>query len=256
MLLALSAGTVQAQPILDLFDNDRFHAAFFATPGNEITFKPFQELDWEAKAHRVLTWLNLDQPTPSQIGRLSISEPAGRQYRSTEFYAPVDDSVRRATYLLIHATGIVPLRPIQLKGSVEFQFDKSMTAVEQRTFSGYVVGQPLHAVTSAAFSIIGKPDDIKDVDPRASFERRRNAGSAIYDFVDGRRIVTWADPSMDCSNKKGSCSDAASAVSFHLRDEHLLLVKWKDAVCNHAYTLFLVGATLKPLAGNIYDCDP
>jgi hypothetical protein len=131
-----------------------------------------------------------------------------------------------------------------------------MTAVEHRWFSGYVVGHPLHAVTSTAFVIIGKPDDIKDIDPRANFERRRHAGSAVYDFVDGRRIVTWTISSMDCSNPKtSSCLDAASATSFHILDEHFLLVKWKDAICDSAYTLFLVGATLKPLAGNIYGCD-
>jgi hypothetical protein len=131
-----------------------------------------------------------------------------------------------------------------------------MTVVEHRSFSGYVVGHPLRTVTSAAFAIIGKLGDIKDVDPRANFARRRQAGSAVYDFVDGRRIVTWTISSMDCSNPKtSSCLDAASAVSFHLRNDHFLLIKWKDAICDSAYTLFLVGATLMPLAGNIYGCD-
>ena len=63
-LLAIIATTVQAQPILDLFDTDRFHAAFFDAPTNEVTFKPFQELNWEAKAHRAFAWLNLDQLKP------------------------------------------------------------------------------------------------------------------------------------------------------------------------------------------------
>jgi hypothetical protein len=112
-------------------------------------------------------------------------------------------------------------------------------------------------VTSAAFVIIGKPEDIKDVDPHAKFERRRNSTSAVYDFVEGPRTVSWTNPAIDCTNPKtGSCSDAASAVSIHLRVGHYLLVKWKDAICDSAYTLFLVADTLKPLAGNIYGCDP
>jgi hypothetical protein len=254
-LLALMATTVHAQPISDLFDTDRFHAAYLGAPASEVTFKPFQELNWEAYAHRILPWLNPDHPTPAQIARLSTFEAAGPQFRSVEFRAPLDAAVRRATYLLIAATGVVPLRPVQLKGSVDFQFDTSMTAVEHRSFSGYVVGQPLHAVTSAAFAVIGGPDDIHDVDPRARFERRKNAGPAVYDFADGRRMVTWTSSSVDCSDPKSSCLDAASAVSFRLRDERFLLVKWKDAICDSAYTLFLVGATLKPLAGNMYDCD-
>jgi hypothetical protein len=157
---------------------------------------------------------------------------------------------------LILATGIVPIRPVQLKGSVDFQFDTTMAVVEHRSFSGYVVGHPLHAVTSAAFAIIGNPGDIKDVDPRANFARRRNAGSAVYDFVVGPRVVTWTVSSMDCSNPKASsCLDAASAVSFHLRNDRFLLIKWKEAICDSAYTLFLVGTTLMPLAGNTYGCD-
>ena len=255
--LALLATTLLAQPILDLFDTDRFHATFFDAATNEVTFKSFQELNWDARAHKALPWLNFDRPSSAQISRLSWNETGGPQSRSVDFRAPLDGSVRRAAYLLIYADGIVPLRPVQLKGSVGLMFDTNMTTVEQRSVSGYIVSRPLHAVTSAAFAIIGKPDDAKDVDPRARFERRKQAGPPVYDFVDGRRTITWTSASGDCSNPRTtSCPDAASVVAFRLRDEHLLLVKWKDAICESGYTLFLVGSTLKPIAGNMYGCDP
>jgi len=47
-----------------------------------------------------------------------------------------------------------------------------------------------------------------------------------------------------------------SAVSFRLAAEPFLLVRWKSDVCVSSYTLFSVEATLKPVAGNDYDCDP
>ena len=114
-------------------------------------------------------------------------------------------------------------------------------------------------MTSAAFAIVGKPADVKDVDARAKFERRKQAGSAVYDFADGRRTITWTTSSKDCSDPAiaGSfeCLDAASALSFRLANQHLLLVKWKDDFCDSAYTLFSVGTVLKLIAGNHYGCD-
>jgi hypothetical protein len=78
---------------------------------------------------------------------------------------------------------------------------------------------------------------------------RKQAGPAVYDFIDGGRIVSWPIS----ANER---PDAASAVSFHLAGRHFLLVKWKSDFCLSAYTLFSAGAALKPVAGNDYDCDP
>jgi len=257
-LLVILATTIQAQPDDVLSGTDRFHHAFFNEQTNELTFEPFQQLDWEANARATLTWLNLDRPTPEQIARLRYNEMNGRESRFIDYLAPLEPAVGRSTYLLIYATGIVPLQPVQFKGTVDFQFDTSMTAVKERYFSGVVVAKPLHSVANAAFAVVGKPTDVKDVDPQAKFERRRQAGSAVYDFGDGRRTVSWATSSKDCSDKAASsyeCLDAESALSFRLAGQHLLLVKWKGAACDYAYTLFSVDAALKPIAGNDYACD-
>jgi len=50
--------------------------------------------------------------------------------------------------------------------------------------------------------------------------------------------------------------EAASAFSFRLSGQQLLLVKWKREFCESSYTLFSVDAALKPIASNDYDCDP
>ena len=237
---------------------DQFHHAFYDEYKNEVTFEPFQEINWEANARATLTWLNLDRPTPGQIARLSFNESNGRESRFIDYRAPLAHAFGRPTYLLIYATGVLPLELVQLKGTVEFQFDKSMTAVKERYFSGVVVAKPLRPVTSAAFAVVGKPADIKDVDPSARFERRKQAGSAVYDFADAGRTITWVTSSKDCSNKAASayeCLDAESALSFRLGGQQLLLVKWKDAACDHAYTLLSVDTVLKPIAGNEYDCE-
>lgn len=257
-LLVILAATAHGQPTDVLMGTDRFHHAFYNEYKNELTFEPFQRIDWEAKARTTLTWLNLDRPTPGQIARLSFNESNGRESRFIDYLAPLDPAVGRSTYLLIYATGVVPLQPTQLKGSVYFQFNTSMAAVKERYFDGVIVAKPLHAVTSAAFAIVGKPDDVTDVDANARFERRKQAGSAVYDFVEGGRTITWTTSSKDCSDKARSsyeCLDAESALSFRVNGQHLLLVKWNGAACDHAYTLLSVDTTLKPIAGNQYDCD-
>src|SRR5947209_10115877 len=53
---------VQPQSIHELFGTDKFHRAYAEANTNEITFEPFQELNWEAKACTALPWLNLDRP--------------------------------------------------------------------------------------------------------------------------------------------------------------------------------------------------
>jgi len=248
-LLVIVASAVQSQSIYDLFGTNQFHRAYLVTNSNEVTFDPFQELDWEGKARIALPWLSLDRPTPPQIARLSTFESAGPQFRSVGFRAPLDSAVSRATYLLIYAGGVVPLQPVQLKGSVDFDFDTSMTAVQRKTASGAVVGRPSRPVTTAAFAIVGKPGDIKDVHPGAKFEKRQLAGPAFYDFNDGSRTVTWTT-----SSKEQPV--AAAAISFRLADQKLLLVKWNSDICGAVYTLFTADTALKPIAGNDYDCDP
>jgi hypothetical protein len=248
-LLVIFAFTVDAQSIYDLFGTDRFHRAYPEGKANEVTFEPFQELKWEAKARAALSWLNLDRPTPQQIARLSAFESAGPQFRTVDFRAPLDSAVSRATYLLIYAAGIIPLQPVKLKGSVDFDFDTSMTAVQRKVVSGTIVGKPSRPVTTAAFVFIGKPGDVKDVHSGAKFEKRNQAGPAVYDFTDRSRIVTWTTSSKEEP-------DAASAVSFRLADQQFLLVKWSSDFCGSVYTLFSADTMLKPIAGNDYDCDP
>jgi hypothetical protein len=81
------------------------------------------------------------------------------------------------------------------------------------------------------------------------FEKRKPAGPAVYDFTDGSRTVTWTTSSKEQP-------DAASAISFRLADQKLLLVKWNSDFCGSVYTLFTVDTALKPIAGNDYNCDP
>jgi hypothetical protein len=247
--LALCASAAQAQSIYDLGGTDTFHRAYFEAKTDEVTFEPFQELDWEAKARTALPWLNLDRPTPAQIARLSTFESAGPQFRSMDFHAPLDPAVGRATYLLIYAGGVIPLRPVQLKGSVNFDFDANMTSVQRRVVSGTIVGKPSRAVKTAAFVVVGRLADIDDVHAGAKFEKRKQAGPAVYDFIDSGGAVTWKTSSTEQP-------DAASALSFRLTEQHLLLVKWNSEFCGSVYTLFSVATALKPIAGNDYDCDP
>jgi hypothetical protein len=247
-LFVIVASTLQSQSIYDLFGTDQFHRAYLTANSNEVTFDPFQELNWEAKARIALPWLNLDRPTPPQIARLSTFESAGPQFRSVGFRAPLDSAVSRATYLLIYIGGVIPLQPVQLKGSVDFDFDTGMTVVQRKVVSGTVVGKPSRAVTTTAFVFIGKPADVKDVHPGVKFEKSKQAGSAVYSFTNGNRTVTWTTSAKEQP-------DVSSAVSFRLADEQLLLVKWDNDFCGSAYTLFSVDTSLQPIAGNAYDCD-
>ncbi len=249
IVLVVFAITLEAQSIHDPLDSDRFHRAYFDSNTNEITFEPFQELDWEAKARTALPWLNFDRPTPPQIARLSTFESAGPQFRSVDFRAPLDPAVSRATYLLVYTAGIIPLRPVQLKGSVSFDFNASMTGVQRRVASGTIVGKPSRSVKTAAFVIAGKLVDIEDVHAGAKLERRKQPGPAVYDFTDSGGAVTWTSSSTEQP-------EAASALSFRLAGQHLLLAKWNSDFCGSVYTLFSVAAALQPIAGNDYDCDP
>src|SRR5437763_8018340 len=100
-LFFVLVAVLQGQSIHDLSGTDKFHRAYFEETPNEITFEPFQELNWEAKARTALQWLNLEQPTPSQITRLSSFESAGPQFRSIDFRAPLDPIVSGSTYFLV-----------------------------------------------------------------------------------------------------------------------------------------------------------
>jgi hypothetical protein len=246
-LLVIFGATAQGQSVHDLFGTDKFHRAYIEP--TDVTFEPFQELAWEVKARAALPWLNLDRPTPLQIARLLVSESAGPQFRSIDFRAPLDPSVRRATYLLINADDVIQVTPVQLKGIVGFDFDTGMTAVTRRTVTGTVVVKPPHAVTTAAFVVVGKPDDVKDTHPGAKFEKRKEAGPAVYDFTDGDRTVGWTPSSKEQP-------EAAAAFSFRLAGQLFLLVKWKREFCESSFTLFSVDAALEPIASNDYDCDP
>jgi hypothetical protein len=246
---AVHVRSVHAQSIHALFGTDKFHRAYFDANTNDITFEPFQELDWEAEAHSAVRWLSLDRPTPAQIARLSASESAGPQFRSVDFRAPLAPAVRSAAYLLIHAAGILPLAPVQLKGSVAFDFDTTMTVVERKVISGVIVARPSRLLNSAAFAVIGKPADLTDVVPGTKLEKRKQAGLTVFDLTEGGGIVSWTTS----SNEQ---LDAASALSFRLAGARFLLVKWNTELCGSAYTLFSVNTRLNPIAGNDYDCDP
>jgi hypothetical protein len=247
-LLVIVASTLQSQSIYDLFGTDQFHRASLNANRNEVTFDPFQELNWEAKALIALPWLDLDRPTPAQIARLSAFESASPQFRSVGFRAPLDSAVSRATYLLIYTGGVIPLQPVELKGSVDFDFDRGMTVVERKVVSGTIVGKPSRAVTTTAFVFIGKPADVADVHPGAKFDKSKQGGSAVYSFTNGNRTVTWTTSAKEQP-------DVASAISFRLADQQLLLVKWDNTFCGSVYTLFSVDTSLQPIAGNAYDCD-
>jgi hypothetical protein len=246
--LVILASTLQSQSIYDLFGTDQFHRAYLKANSNELTFDPFQELNWEAKARIALPWLNLNRPTPPQIARLSTSESAGPQFRSVGFRASLDPTVSRGTYLLIYADGIVPLQPVELEGAVSFDFNADMNVVQRRVVSGTIVGKPSRAVTTAAFVIMGKPADVKDVHPAVKFEKSKQSASTVYKFNDGDRTIMWTASSKEPPN-------VGSAVSFRLGDQQLLLVKWERDFCASAYTLFSVDTSLQPIAGNAYDCD-
>lgn len=247
--LAIFAATGQGQSIHDLFGTKEFHRAYFSAKTREVTFEAFQELDWEAKARANLPWLNLNHPTPLQIARLSTFESAGPQFRSIDFDAPLDAAVRRAGYLLIFADGVVPIKPIRLKGSVGFDFNNGITTVQRKVTSGVIVAEPSRAVTTAAFVMIGTPADVHDVRARAQFKRRKQPDAAVYDLLEDNHSVTWTTALTEQS-------ETASALSFRLGNGHFLLVKWNSDFCQSTYTLFSVGAVLKPIAGNDYDCDP
>jgi len=111
-LLVIFGATAQGQSVHELFGTDQFHRAYIEA--SDVTFEPFQELAWEAQARAALPWLNLDRPTPPQIARLSVSESAGPQFRSVDFRAPLDRAVRRVTYLLINADGVIPVTPVKI----------------------------------------------------------------------------------------------------------------------------------------------
>jgi hypothetical protein len=248
-LFVFFATAVQPQSIHELFGTDKFHRAYIDAKTGEITFEPFQELNWEAKARTALPWLNLDRPTPRQIARLSTFESAGPQFRSVDFRAPLDSTVSQVTYLLICGDGIIPLRPVEFRGSVSFDFDASITIVQRKVASGVIVGRPSRPVTAAAFAVVGKPADVKDVRLGAKFGKRNQAGPAVYDLIDGGRIVSLTASTTEQLN-------AASAFSFRLAGQQLLLVKWNSDFCGSAYTLFTADTALKPIASNDYDCDP
>ena len=150
---------------------------------------------------------------------------------------------------MIYAAGITPLQPDYLKGSLGFDFDTSMTLVQRKVVSGVIAGKPLRPVTTAAFVFEGNMADVQEVHSGATFEKRKQAGSSGYDFTDGSRPLTWITSSKEQP-------DAASAVSFRIAGKRLLLVKWNSDFCGSAYTLFAADTVLKPVAGNVYDCDP
>ena len=225
----LFAAAVHCQPLHDLFGTGQFHRAYFDAGRKELTFDPFERLDWEGKARAALPWLNLDRPAPPQIARLSTFESAGPLFRSVEFHAPLDPAVNRSAYLLIYADGVAVMRGVGLKGAVNLNFDSAMTSVVDRTVSGTVVGQISRSPTSAAFAVVGRLADVQDVRKGVKFE--------------------WAAP----PNER---ADPASALSFRLAGRRLMLVKWKRGLCSSSYTLFAIEPALKPIASNDYDCDP
>jgi len=248
-LAVIVATAAHSQSIYDLFGTDQFHRAYFEAKTNEITFEPFLEISWEDQARVALPWLNLDKPTPAQIARLSSFESAGPQFRSVDFRARLDSAASRASCLLIYTTGITSLQPDHLKGTVGFDFDTTMTIVRRRVVSGVIAGKPSRPVKTAAFVIAGSIADVQQVHSGATFAKRKQAGPSAYVFTDGSRLLTWT------TSSKGQ-PDAASAVSFRIAGKRLLLVKWNSDFCGSAYTLFAADTALKPVAGNVYDCDP
>jgi hypothetical protein len=248
-ILVAIASAGWAQSIFDLSGTNQFHRAYFDPNTKEASFDTFHEIDWEAKARAALTWLNLDWPTPAQIARLKPFESAGPQFRTVDFRAPLDAASSRDTYVLVHIGGITPIKPVGIKGTVSFDFDASMTSVQRKVASGVIVGAAGGTITTAAFTAIGKPSDFHNVRPDVRFVLTKQAGVAVYEFTDSSRVIAWT-----ASEKERP--EPASALSFDLSGRRFLLVKWNHDFCGSAYTLFSVNATLTPIAGNFYECDP
>src|SRR5262249_54037679 len=147
------------------------------------------------------------------------------------FRAPLDAAVGRAAYLLIHAAGVSAIRPVQLKGAVNFDFDESMTIVQRKAAFGVIVAESFGPLATAAFAIVGTPADVRDVHVRARFEKKSESGPAVYDFIDGDHTITWTTSSTEPLG-------VDTAVSFRLTGQQFLLVKWKRDFCGSSYTLF------------------
>ena len=247
-LLATLAAAVEAQVIHGSYGSEEFRRAYVEGKTGEVIFEPFQRLKWEDKARAALTWLNIDEPTPAQVARMQKFESAGPLFRSVEFRAPLDPAVSGSTYLLIYSGGIIPLQPVGLKGSVDLDFERDMVTVHKALFSGSVIAKPSQPVTTAAFAIVGKPGDAKDVDAAAKFAKRTQGGEVVYDLTDAGHPVTWTPLTKEES-------DPSSALSFRLADKRYLLVKWTRPSCSSSYTLFSIDDTLEPIVDNDYDCD-
>jgi hypothetical protein len=165
---------------------------------------------------------------PKRRSRVSFRRLSRTSRRQS---CPVPLGLRRRNY--------PPCSRSQLTGSVNFNFNTSMTDVQRRVVTGTIVGKPSRPVQTAAFVVVAKQADIKDLHTGANFER----GGWRFPLFLSSPIV--AAPS---SGRRHQWHNRmpAPALEFRLADQHLLLVKWTSDFCGSVYSV---------LAGRLAQCD-
>ncbi len=247
LLIVIGLTALRAQPYGELpFGNSEFHRIDSFDPPGNLTFEPFQQLNWELKARTQVKDFNFDNPTPANLKLLN-------DFLTLDFSAALDPSVGRSRYLVLTMTGWIPLRPTGLKGFANFRLDENHVKVTEKHFSGQVAAVAAHPIPAspiedAAFVILAPSSQPAAVRPTTQF-RITKVPDIVYSFKDDARTSSWkAGPDAPVDMEK--------AIQFRLGARQFLLAKWLPSpVCNFCYTLFSLEGGLKPIARNDYNCD-
>jgi hypothetical protein len=254
LLLALHAPLAPAQ-------SPQIHEAVMDGKSGEILFDPFQPVDWRQLAQRDMKDFNLQAPAPAQVERLKkqLREHPDDETGTNEeahFMSPIEKPLSSGYYYLLSSTGLQPLQPLRLAGSMRYRLNAGKTAIVPETFYGQIAAKTSGpSAKDGAFVVFSDSPLAFAAISAGKFSAHKEARQDLYEYA--REGRNWKLSVPD----EGGLFDVMTSVSFKMGESEYIYVHWKPDTqnyyggCDRQFTLFKLDRELKLVLSARSGCD-
>ena len=248
-------------PLPSPAQSPQFHEATIDVKSGEILFDPFQPVDWRQLAQRDMKDFNLKAPAPGQVERLKKQlreHPEDETGTNAEahFISPIEKSMSGGYYYLLSSTGLQPLQPLRLAGSMRYRLNAGKTAIVPVAFYGRsrpkLRGQAQKTRRSWCSQI---PLWHSQRLARRNFPRTKKRNKIFTStHANGKN---WKLSVPD----EGGLFDVLTSVSFKMGESEYIYVHWQPDTqnnyggCDRQFSLFKVDRELKLVLSARSGCD-
>ena len=248
-------------PLPALAQSPQVHEAVIDGKSGEILFDPFQSVDWRQLAQRDMKDFNLQAPAPAQVEKVKKQL---REHPDDEtgtnavahFISPIEKSMSSGYYYLLSSTGLQPLQPLRLAGSMRYHLNPGKTAIVPETFYGQIAAKTSgSSAKDAAFVVFSDSPLVFAAISAGNFSAHKEAKQDLYEYArDGKN---WKLSVPD----EGGLFDVLTSVSFKMGESEYIYVHWQPDTqnnyggCDRQFSLFKVDRELKLVLSARSGCD-